>query len=336
MEEVNYDERNDFDATTLNARTASDDVPVPSLSFFYQNISDDDGKNRSNSDLSSNNSTPNSKLKKKKSPRSTQRKVSFSLDIFTNEHIHEDAVDALNRAESGLSLPPLDNSPPDSPPLDNRITNSNSSYGFVRPPMISIGRQQSPKVSKYSIEMEYPNHPRAISLGSASTSTKYRSQQFSKSPRNAISTPRAGAPVTSHRFNKIQSTFSYQSLLTDTSSIAPSKTRYSSHLQSNRSIEKLVHPVERHAKNIMPSNNMLQSIPSKKFVNEFDYVIVFPISEKEEKGQSPDAKYMMHAMLLAGLELFPYKSATGEELFVLIRCPVSDFVSIFCLLVALI
>jgi hypothetical protein len=147
------------------------------------------------------------------------------------------------------------------------------------------------------------------------------------------------------------SNISYQSMLSDTSTISPSKVRYSMALNKHRSMQKMIHPVEKHGMSMYGIPGILLSTtpppsatkdasvnggissgliadfprPSRTFVNEFDYVIVFPFHENEEKGQSADAKYIMHAMLLSGLELFPYRSANGKELFVLIRAPVSSF-----------
>ncbi len=62
--------------------------------------------------------------------------------------------------------------------------------------------------------------------------------------------------------------------------------------------------------------------PSKRFTYEYDYVMVFPIIATQEQGQSTDAKFIMHTMLRAGLELYPYLSNQSDALFVLIRCPV--------------
>jgi hypothetical protein len=172
----------------------------------------------------------------------------------------------------------------------------------------------------------------------------------------ASRTPRRRKDILSYSTN-----VSYQSLLSETSTISPSKVRYSMALNKHRSMEKMIHPVEKHGMSMLsmhlpssapPSATKDASVaggggssctgliadfprPSRTFVNQFDYVIVFPFCEKEEKGQSADAKYIMHAMLLSGLELFPYRSANGKELFVLIRAPVWSFFFFFFLFVSL-
>lgn len=102
-----------------------------------------------------------------------------------------------------------------------------------------------------------------------------------------------------------------------------SRAGYHGPLKAQRSIHNMVHPMEKHALNLKPLRTLLKKSPSKAFVNEFDCVIAFPYSEHDALGQSSDAKFIMHSMLLAGLELFPYISANKQSLFVLIRCPVS-------------
>ena len=74
-------------------------------------------------------------------------------------------------------------------------------------------------------------------------------------------------------------------------------------------------------------NNIRSSITSgapKEFTAAFDYVIVFPMVDGQ---QSPAAKDVMHELIAAGLEVFPYLSVQEDELLVLFRCPVSPFPS---------
>mmetsp|Transcript_27752 Transcript_27752/g.59816 ORF Transcript_27752/g.59816 Transcript_27752/m.59816 type:complete len:763 (-) Transcript_27752:195-2483(-) len=52
----------------------------------------------------------------------------------------------------------------------------------------------------------------------------------------------------------------------------------------------------------------------------FDYVVVFEMVGAE---QSPVAKFVIHAMLSAGLEVFPYLSVQSDELYCLVRCPLA-------------
>eukprot|EP01034_Spumella_vulgaris_P035057 gene35057-43226_t len=65
--------------------------------------------------------------------------------------------------------------------------------------------------------------------------------------------------------------------------------------------------------------------PSKLFSIEYDYAIVFPFAQQT---QSPDCKYMIHSLIQAGLEVYPYPSVRGDELFVLIRAPLEVLKSI--------
>jgi hypothetical protein len=62
--------------------------------------------------------------------------------------------------------------------------------------------------------------------------------------------------------------------------------------------------------------------PAHKFTGQYDYVMVFPIN-KDTGEQSNETKFCIHEILDAGLEIFPYKSIQEDELYVLIRCPVS-------------
>ena len=68
-----------------------------------------------------------------------------------------------------------------------------------------------------------------------------------------------------------------------------------------------------------------------EFSGAFDFVIVFPMQEVTEadgsfrREQSDTAKHVMHAMLNAGLEIYPYLSVQDDELLVLFRAPVGIF-----------
>jgi hypothetical protein len=80
---------------------------------------------------------------------------------------------------------------------------------------------------------------------------------------------------------------------------------------------------------LVPLSHVKTHRPSKYFTYEYDFAVVFPIVPAKQQGQSTDAKFIMHTMLRAGLEIFPYVSACQDELFVLIRAPVSAAVSTF-------
>ncbi len=80
------------------------------------------------------------------------------------------------------------------------------------------------------------------------------------------------------------------------------------------------------ANSFKTEKSILNHAPSQEFTASFDYVIVFPMIEvKKDNGgvreQSPVAKHVMHAMLSAGLEIYPYLSVQDDELLVLFRCP---------------
>lgn len=60
-----------------------------------------------------------------------------------------------------------------------------------------------------------------------------------------------------------------------------------------------------------------------EFSSTYDYCVVFKMRGSNFEKQSKYAKYAIHAMLEAGLEVFPYLSVQDDELLVLIRAPVS-------------
>lgn len=62
-----------------------------------------------------------------------------------------------------------------------------------------------------------------------------------------------------------------------------------------------------------------------EFSQTFDYCMVFPM--QKENGvyfQNNAAKYCVQELVAAGMEVFPYLSVQGDELLVLIRCPVRN------------
>ncbi len=76
-------------------------------------------------------------------------------------------------------------------------------------------------------------------------------------------------------------------------------------------------------KNMTKNPSLINRAPSKEFTETFDYVIVFKMVENKDgsKEQSPVARFVMHSMLSAGLEIYPYLSVQDDELLVLFRAP---------------
>ena len=106
--------------------------------------------------------------------------------------------------------------------------------------------------------------------------------------------------------------------------LTPKRSYYKGSPTRKKSRTDVFPTLEKELSKLVPINiSMKNDTPSKSFIYEFDYVIVFPIAPNVADGQTTDAKYIMHTMLLAGLELFPYLSTRKDSLFVLIRCPVS-------------
>lgn len=90
--------------------------------------------------------------------------------------------------------------------------------------------------------------------------------------------------------------------------------------KENQSISKTFAPMD----NIGHGKSMFGQVEINEFAQTFDYCMVFPM--KKENGQyhqSPVAKFCVQEMVNAGLECFPYLSVQGDEMLVLIRCPVS-------------
>ena len=100
-----------------------------------------------------------------------------------------------------------------------------------------------------------------------------------------------------------------------------------------------VSPPAKKRRSLLSSDSYRLEI-DKQFSSLFDYVMVFPM-DKVETGeatsfpidfrgtkktvqyrQSAVAKNCIHTMLEQGLELYPYESVQGDELIVLIKCPV--------------
>lgn len=64
---------------------------------------------------------------------------------------------------------------------------------------------------------------------------------------------------------------------------------------------------------------------SNDFSSTYDYVLVFPMGGENHDEQTKYAKYCIHNMMAAGLEVFTYLSVQYDELLVLIRAPVSYY-----------
>src|SRR5690606_26807481 len=103
------------------------------------------------------------------------------------------------------------------------------------------------------------------------------------------------------------------------------------------------HKGDRHTLNLTSLGAKTEASPSEVFSAQFDYAIVFPCvpakKKKRRRGravveadkcgndaasavQSPDAKYVIHTLIQAGLEVYPYLSLQRNELIVLFRAPV--------------
>jgi anoctamin-10/anoctamin-7 len=64
----------------------------------------------------------------------------------------------------------------------------------------------------------------------------------------------------------------------------------------------------------------------EEFSQTYDYCMVFPMKKvKDDNGkryeQTDASKYCVNELLAAGFEIYPYPSVQGDELLVLIRCP---------------
>ena len=76
--------------------------------------------------------------------------------------------------------------------------------------------------------------------------------------------------------------------------------------------------------NEMSTRSVLKNFGVTEFSAQFDYVMVFKVKEGPNgPEQSAAARTCMNAMLNAGLEIFPYLSVQKDEIYVLIRAPVS-------------
>ena len=76
--------------------------------------------------------------------------------------------------------------------------------------------------------------------------------------------------------------------------------------------------------NEMSTKSVLKNFGVTEFSAQFDYVMVFKVKEGPSgPEQSAAARTCMNAMLNAGLEIFPYLSVQKDEIYVLIRAPVS-------------
>ena len=65
--------------------------------------------------------------------------------------------------------------------------------------------------------------------------------------------------------------------------------------------------------------------PNSELSAHYDYVMVFKLEQEEngQRKQTAAAKDCMKSMIAAGLEIFPYQSVQKDEMYVLIRAPVS-------------
>jgi hypothetical protein len=308
-EEVCYDADNDFDATTSGAvkhfplnRKEIADIIIPSDEIeYFSSLSHDAAEKRREQHTSPSSESEHGILLG--SPKSDMDSLEYTPDVRKKKY----------------------------PPIKGKKV-SFSRYKYIASDENLLRKRDQHHNANDAYENNNPLLPGPINTELSSSSDPkcfiIESIDSTETPRSAVSSinTNASKPRTPRRKKELTAA-SYETLLTDTSNIAPSKIRYSVALNKHRSLDRMVHPVEKHHMNAL-SLHSLHSIyknetPSKTFAHEFDYVIVFPYIEKEEKGQSPDAKYIMHAMLLSGLELFPYLSVSGKELFVLIRAPVS-------------
>lgn len=90
--------------------------------------------------------------------------------------------------------------------------------------------------------------------------------------------------------------------------------------EENQSLSRTFAPMD----NAGHAKSMFGQVEINEFAQTFDYCMVFPM-KKDSNGifqQSPVAKYCVQEMVNAGLECFPYLSVQGDEMLVLIRCPV--------------
>lgn len=78
-------------------------------------------------------------------------------------------------------------------------------------------------------------------------------------------------------------------------------------------------------KSEMVNVSVLKNFGVTEFTEQFDYAMVFKTVEGKDgsSSQSAACKTCLNAMLTAGLEAFPYLSCQKDEVYVLIRAPVS-------------
>lgn len=73
----------------------------------------------------------------------------------------------------------------------------------------------------------------------------------------------------------------------------------------------------------------------EEFSQTYDYCMVFPMKKVgNEYQQTGAAQYVVEELLSAGFEIYPFLSVQGDELLVLIRCPVrssKDILNFQCL-----
>jgi hypothetical protein len=308
-EEVCYDPENDFDASTCEDNLLKKEsvkslsiVPAHSESGFMSSLSNDPTEQRQQTDL-------------------------------YHYPINYQQISPSAESEAAIEQSPKLESDEEDDDVDVAADLHRMKYPAYKGKKVSFSRHKfiaSDENLTRAAEYEVNNNDQNIFGGPTRPSVDTRrilstdSKCFIIESLDSNDSPsQEGKPKPPRRKHDFFQKDSYQSLLVDTSNITPSRISYSAALNKHRSTDRMIHPLEILTQQSFPSN--YSSIhPSKAFANEFDYVVVFPFQEKEERGQSSDAKYIMHSMLLSGLELYPYLSASGKELFVLIRAPVNE------------
>jgi hypothetical protein len=316
-EEVCYDPENDFDASTCEDNLLKREkvkslsiVPAHSESGFMSSLSNDPTEQRQQADLYH-------------YPKNYQQ-ISPSAE-----------------SDAAIEQSPKIESDEEDAEVDVAADLRRMKYPAYKGKKVSFSRHKfiaSDENLTRAVQNETNNNDQNIPGGPTRPSVDTRrilstdSKCFIIESLDSNDTPRTsgsheGKPKPPRRKHDFFQKDSYQSLLVDTSNITPSRISYSAALNKHRSTDRMIHPLEILTPSLQQSfpSHYSSILPSKAFANEFDYVIVFPFQEKEERGQSLDAKYIMHSMLLSGLELYPYLSASGKELFVLIRAPVNEF-----------
>jgi hypothetical protein len=83
-------------------------------------------------------------------------------------------------------------------------------------------------------------------------------------------------------------------------------------------------------RNSLTGRSSIKKVENQDLSSKYDYVLVFKMVGEQKPYKQPDvAKYCVDEMQKAGLETFSYLSVQGDELLVLVRCPVSKTYSSF-------